>query len=707
MYYIAHRDEESNREQAIFEHLSGTACLAGEFAMVFNAEKQARFCAMLHDVGKYSAKFQNRIRGAKERVDHSTAGAKLAAQNKDTMSAICIAGHHGGLPDFGDRSNTVYDSTLYGRIKRREGVEIENYSAYKDEIEIPEIEIPFEIQKENDSSFFFTHMLFSCLVDADWLDTEAFYKGASRAVNYEPLEALFQKLSAYVEGWWETTSELNSKRCQILRAALEIGASAPGLFSFTAPTGAGKTVASVAFALSHLVENSQKRIIYVIPYVSILEQTKSVFEKIFGSDNVVAHYANIDFGDDETDPHRLAAENWDAPIILTTAVQFFESLFSNKPSQCRKLHNIANSTIIMDEAQMLPVPYLTPCTWAITQLVKNYRCSVVLCTATQPALDTLLKKYMPTEKVREICPDIDGMHVFFKRVKYEYAGRLSYETLSTSLNAREQVLFIVNSRKLAHTLFALLKTEGGFCLTTLMTPEHRRKTLDEIRERLKTGKLCRVVATSLVEAGVDVDFPAVYKELAGLDSIIQAAGRCNREGKRSPEESVVTIFESESKSPPIFDLNIAAAKSVMHNCKDIASAETVKEYFQLLYNTIIGEKRLDVKDIMKDINGGGMPFATVAGNFKLIENEQSTIYIPIGEGGELVRDLRENGPSRNLLRKLGQYAVNVYPDHFKELYYAGAIETISLNTAILSDIELYKANTGLVLKIDTGLADFI
>jgi len=707
MHYLAHRDEETNRKQSILAHLSGTASLAEGFAMAFDAAKHARFCAMLHDVGKYSDAFQRRIRGAKEHVDHSTAGALLAAQNGDSASAFCIAGHHGGLPNLGDRSDPSSEPSMHGRLKRKAGAEIKDYSAYADEVKLPENKIPTKILQHPDSAFFYTHMLFSCLVDADWLDTEAFYKDAPRIADYASPEALFDKLNTHIAGWWNTTNTLNQKRCQILRAALDSGADKPGLFSFTAPTGAGKTVASVAFALSHLVKNRQARVIYVIPYVSILEQTKSVFETIFGAENVVAHYANVDFGDDETDSRRLATENWDAPIILTTAVQFFESLFSNKPSQCRKLHNITNSTIIFDEAQMLPVPYLAPCTWAITQLVRHYHCSAVLCTATQPALDTLLDTYLPGESVRELCPDVGGMHRFFKRVRYERAGILSNDALAETLNTQAQVLCIVNSRRLAHELFALLDTVGSFCLTTLMTPEHRRKALAEIRDRLSKGLPCRVVATSLVEAGVDVDFPAVYRELAGLDSIIQAAGRCNREGKRTVRDSVVTIFESESAPPLIFKQTIAAAKLILRDFEDFTSAEAVSAYFRLLYHTLLGEQHLDDKDIMKDIYKGTMPFDSIAKRFRLIDNEQITVYIPLGGGKPLVDTLRADGLSRSLLRQLGQYAVNVYPNHFKELYAAGAVESLSPGAAILLDTKLYNIDFGLALQVETGQAYFI
>ena len=706
MNYIAHRNPENNQEQSLQEHADGVAELASDFIAGFGAREQGVFAGKLHDIGKISKGFQARIRGENITVDHSTAGAIVACEKGDIMSSICIAGHHGGLPDFGDRSDLPQSSTLCGKLKRKVGKDIEDYSSYEKELTIPPTKLSKEILSDSARAFFFTHFLFSCLVDADWLDTEAFFKQAERNLEYAPFAELFEKFESYVATWWDSEDEINKKRCEILRAALDAGTGEKGLFSLTAPTGSGKTAASIGFALPHLLANGMCRIIYVIPYVSILEQTQETFEKIFGAQNVVAHYANVDFGDDETDQRRLATENWDAPIILTTSVQFFESLLSNKPSHCRKLHNIANSVIIFDEAQMLPVDYLKPCTWAISQLVQHFGCSAVLCTATQPALNPIFAKYLQGHCVREICPDVHGMHDFFKRVKFERIGKISNEHLAMKLGEHAQVLCIVNSRKLAYTLFELLDKEDSFYLTTALTPKHRRTVLDEIRGRLDSGKPCRVVATSLIEAGVDVDFPTVFREFAGLDSMIQAAGRCNRNGERPLVESIVYIFEGEEKTPRIFSQNIAAAKNVFRDFQDIASPQSIKNYFELLYFTLRGDAKLDSKSIMEDVEGGTMPFESVAKQFKLIDSEQMTIYIPLDEGEELVRELRDKGPNRDLIRKLGQYSVSVYPEDFMDLYYAGAIEKVAVDAAILLDANLYKDKTGLVLKVTTGLTHF-
>ena len=702
MKYIAHRDAESEREQGMVEHLENTAELAAEFAHVFGARESAYFCGMLHDIGKYSDKFQRRIRGSNEQVDHATAGAKLACENNDVVSAVCIAGHHTGLPDLGTPMDSPKDATFGGRLKR----EVEDYSVYLQEIAVTKAAPLRKFMSDNEKTFFFTHMLYSCLVDADWLDTEDFFTPGKRTNEYDECDVLVSKLEQYISGWWSPQNEIDKRRCIILRNALDNGGEAPGMFSLTVPTGGGKTIASMAFALKHILANDMRRVIYVIPYVSILEQTQKVFEEAFGEQNVVAHYSNVEFGDD--DKRYLATENWDAPIILTTSVQFFESLFANKSSRCRKLHNIAKSVVIFDEAQMLPFNYLGPCVWAISQLAADYGCSAVLCTATQPSLDSILKKYLPDAPVSELCPDVKEMYEYFRRVRYENEGKCSNEELSERLGSEKAALCIVNGRKRAKELFGILDSKDSFYLTTTMTPINRRSVLYEIRKRLKAGLPCRVVATSLIEAGVDVDFPVVWREIAGLDSIIQAGGRCNREGKREFAESIVHIFEAEKPPPQIFAQNISATRSIMRDFEDISSPPAIAAYFQFLYYTLKGEKALDSKEILIDIHKGTMPFKSIANRFKIIENDQYTVYVPHDEASEkMIGELKENGPSRKLMRRLGQYAVNVYPDLYNDLYSTGAVEQFAKDAAILVDLKLYNEKTGLLLESAGGRDHFV
>lgn len=708
MDYIAHRVPETGREQSILDHLTGTAERASRYAAAFGAAELGHTCGMLHDIGKYSEKFQRRIRGSSEKTDHSTAGALEAMNLLNVPVAFCVAGHHGGLPDGGNkRAATSTDTTFFGKMKRTIGNDIEDYSAYKTEVLIHNAQWPTDLLPDNQSAFFFTRMLYSCLVDADYLNTEEFISGEKvERGGGECLAVLFDKLTLYISPWWDAKTELNIKRCEILRALIDGSETKSGLFTITVPTGGGKTVSSMAFALKHALKNGLKRVIYVIPYTSIIEQTQAEFEKIFGAENVVAHYANIDYSTDEnggiTDKRYLAAENWDAPIILTTTVQFFESLYANRSSRCRKLHNIVNSVIIFDEAQMLPVPYLKPCVSAISQLVKHYGCSAVLCTATQPALNRLFKDTLSEYEPQELCPDVPAMYAIFRRVCYKKAGRLTDTELAERLNKEKQVLCIVNNRKQAQAIFTLLDGEGNYHLSTTMYPAHRRQVLAEIRRRLLDGNPCRVVSTSLVEAGVDVDFPTVYRAFAGLDSMIQAGGRCNREGKGRLEESVVWLFETEQKAPQIMRQNISAAERVMRNYDDISAPEAVKAYFEFLLYTLKPESELDKKEIQSEINSGVMPFATVSERLHIIENTEFTIYIPLEDAGALVENLRKIGVSRNLMRKLGQYAVGVYPNHFKELVELGAAVKVTENAAVLLDMKLYNQKTGLSFGVNEG-----
>ena len=474
----------------------------------------------------------------------------------------------------------------------------------------------------------------------------------------------------------------------------------PGLFTMTVPTGGGKTVSSMAFAMHHAVRHEKKRIIYVIPYCSILEQTQGVFESIFGKEPIIAHYsgAEYDYPEENEDQRAFSAENWEAPVILTTAVQLFESLFSNKPGKNRKLHNISESVIVFDEAQMLPVPFLRPCIAGICELVKSYGCSVVLCTATQPAVDPLLKEFLPGFPVTELCPDPEKMYQDFRRVSFIDDGALSDEELIQQLWQRRQVLCVVNSRRQAQALYHVLEAEeGSFHLSTMMIPADRKRVLQKIRQRLRNGEICRVISTSLIEAGVDVDFPEVYRALAGLDSIIQAGGRCNREGKRTPEQSRVHVFRTEAKAPRMLEQNISAASRTLRQFSEIDSPEAIQSYFQFLLYSLKDIKQLDEKEIISCAEQ--MKFKTVSERFHIIDGAGYTIYVPVGDGEALAEELRRNGPSQTLLRQMGQYTVSVYQQYFEELCRTGALEQVSENAGILQDTGLYSSETGLPFEI--------
>lgn len=698
MKYLAHSPTSEKPEgQLLKEHLENVSELAARFCLPFDASEDGRLCGLYHDIGKYSQAFQRRLSGSTEKVDHSTAGAALLFGKRNVPAAMCIAGHHTGLLDMGTRHDL--DGTFMARINRAIKGEVDDFGAWVEEI--PAINETGSKVLPGLGNYFYIKMLFSALTDADWLDTEAYFKNTDICVNELDLSLLLEKLDVYISPWWKARTEINVRRCRILKAAIDHGNDAPGMFSMTVPTGGGKTVSSMAFALHHAVEHGLRRIIYVIPYCSILEQTRGVFETIFGAENITAHYSGAEYTHTENaqeDLRAYSAENWDAPIILTTAVQFFESLYSANPGKNRKLHNIAKSVIIFDEAQMLPVPFLRPCLAGIVQLTERFGCSAVLCTATQPAVEKVLRDFVPGLDMREICPEPEQMYQEFRRVSYQYDGDLSDEELADKLHMYPQVLCVVNSRKQAQKLYSRLSgTAGVFHLSTTMIPQDRKNALTTIRERLRMGQECRVISTSLIEAGVDVDFPVVYRALAGLDSIIQAGGRCNREGKRMRAESVVHIFQTGAQAPRMLEQNIAAAERTIRQYEEIDSLEAIHHYFQFLLYTLKDKKQLDEKEIVPSAEK--LLFTTVSKGFHLIDGADLTVYIPLGKGAVLVSQLRENGPSRKLLRELDQYAVGVYRKRFEELCNSGVVERISETAGILIDMSLYSEKIGLLFDL--------
>ncbi len=697
--YLAHSATEKRPEgQPLKEHLNNVACLTARFCKPFGAENDGRLCGLYHDIGKYSDKFQKRLNGSKEMVDHSSAGALLLFDKSNVPAAMCIAGHHAGLADLGTK--ICPDDTFMGRIKRVRDGEIENCEAWRTELPA---DIPSGyVSRPGVGLYFYIKMLFSALTDADWLDTEAYFEDRPVVIPEHDIKVLAGKLDAFVSRWDAPMTEINRRRSAILQAAVAHGEDDPGLFTMKVPTGGGKTVSSMAFALRHAIRHGLRRIIYVIPYCSILEQTQQVFENIFGKDAITAHYSGAEYEADENSENKqfFSVENWEAPIILTTAVQFFESLFSARPGKNRKLHNIARSVIVFDEAQMLPVPFLRPCLAAISQLVESFGCSGVLCTATQPDLEPIIKEFLPGRPLRELCPEPEKMYEAFRRVRYVNEGELSDEELTEQLKQLRQVLCVVNSRRQAQELYHALGTCGGnYHLSTTLTPYDRKRILREIRERLKDGQDCRVISTSLIEAGVDVDFPVVYRALAGLDSIIQSGGRCNREGSRSADESVVHIFRTTAKSPKMLEQNVCAASDTLEKYDQADSPEAIRSYFHFLYYTLKDQKQLDANNILADAKN--LKFETAAKHFRMIDGADYTIYIPVGEGERLIDELRNAGPSRRLLRELNLYGVNVYPELFDQFCESGSLELVkeTKNAGILRDPELYSPETGLRLEV--------
>ncbi len=512
-------------------------------------------------------------------------------------------------------------------------------------------------------------MIFSCLVDADFRDTEAFYARAQGSeVDRDwpalsaSLDGLIQRLGAYMARKQATAGDtlVNRLRREILSHMRGQSSRKPGLFTLTVPTGGGKTLASLAFALDHAKAHGLERIVYAIPFTSVVDQTAAIFREVLGDQFVLEHHSAIEEENNRErtgrDKLKLAMEDWAAPIVVTTNVQLFESLFAARPSRCRKLHNLARSVIVLDEAQTIPLAFLRPCAAALDELARNYGTTIVLCTATQPALDA--RHFAGDDLIglklegRELAPDPARLARELKRVRINRRGETGDDELMDALAAEDQGLIIVNSRAHALALFRKVRAaglDGAVHLTTRQYAAHRRTILAEIRHRLKDGRPCRLIATSLVEAGVDLDFPKLWRAEAGLDQITQAAGRCNREGNRSLEASIVTIFKARDNPPPreiaqlAGDFTRTAGK---HD--DLLSPEAMTDYFREVYWRK-GEG-LDARDIIGrfKISGGETNFAyrSAADDFRMINSGMAPVII--------ARD----PPARRALERLGSEGVH-------------------------------------------------
>lgn len=703
----------------------------------------------LHDIGKMSAAYQAYIaaprQAGRKGPDHSSAGAREAERlygpQLGRAIAFTIAGHHAGLPDFLDLDRRVREKTL------------ENYAGWEVEVGEPPAKAtlaPAGAHTPNAHAgfgeAFLIRMVFSCLVDADYLATEQFYEGVERAPLTD-LATLQARLTAHLDAMPREGSALDRLRTRIRDHAVERAELSPGLFTLTVPTGGGKTLTSLAFALAHARRHGLRRVIYVIPYTSIIEQTAAVFREALGTTtDVLEHHASFDWepergsveaADDEGTAGlaklRRAAENWDAPVVVTTAVQFFESLFAARPSRCRKLHNIAASVVVLDEAQTLPLRLLRPCMAALNELAANYQTSVVLCTATQPALracdgfaDTDRKPGEAPGKVgfaidgtRELAPDPANLFVALKRVEVvRRAGKTEDADIVARFAEQPRMLCIVNARRHARDLFDLLRacprTAGGARhLTTLMCPAHRRAVLADVRARLDAGLPVRLVATSLIEAGVDVDFPEVWRAVAGLDSIAQAAGRCNREARL--ERGRTVVFDPAEGAVP-HDLRplIECAESVFRDGLDPLSLEGVRRYFQEVYwrrgaeamdaATLDGAPWPILASLHERARRWEFMFETTARVFQVINEAQETVIVPYNGMAEavLARVRAMPRPTAADLRKLQQYAVAIPKRERDAWLAAGVLRPVNsaLGPALLrfDDRAHYRHDTGVDLR---------
>jgi len=705
-------------EHFLDEHLRGVAGLAADFAAEFDSSDWAQLAGLWHDLGKYRQAFQRYIKsasgydaeahleGAKGRVDHSTAGAIHACVELGVhgrILAYLIAGHHAGLPDW-----HTGGAALSMRLQQAHLLaETLSHSIPPDILRQDKPASPIRGGREGFALW--VRMLFSCLTDADFLDTERFMDGdkAEGRGNLPPLSdllALFDRYMADKMGGAEQTS-VNRVRAEVLRQSREKARETPGLFSLTVPTGGGKTLSGMAFALNHAIKHDKCRIIYVIPYTSIIDQTAKIFRDIFG-DAVVEHHSNLD-PDKESVKSRLATENWDAPIIVTTNVQFFESLFAARTSRCRKLHNIVNSVVVLDEAQLLPPEFLQPILNVMNLLTKYYGVTFVLSTATQPALNSREGfgwRFKGLDGVCEIMHDPDALYRDLERVSVrlpdDFHQPNTWKDIAHALQQHESVLCIVNSRADCRDLHRLMP-KGTIHLSALMCGAHRSHVIAEIKRKLENNEPVRVISTQLVEAGVDIDFPVVYRAMAGLDSIAQAAGRCNREGRL--DRGKVRVFVPPKQSPiGLLRKAEQAAVSVLsgYNGDPLARA-LFQPYFKQLYaRTDLDEHR--ISDLLKAGDELEVQFRSVAAKFNLVdESGYQPVFVPYGEESPaLLGKLKKDGPERWLMRKLQRYSVSLPQYQFKKMLERGDVREIWPGMFALSSAALYHEDLGILLNDD-------
>lgn len=723
MPYYAHSLEGKPPEewQPLEVHLRNVAEKAAEFAGVFRLADWGYTAGLWHDLGKYSEAFQHYLRNSTEasaetlpgRVDHATAGAQYAVEAFPLLGhllAYCIAGHHSGLLDGQAVGANQRDRLAKAVQPWRHGL-----------AELPRPATPVlpgfvrTALGDRDAFIpaFFTRMVFSCLVDADFLDTERFIQGAGRA----DARSGFPALGSLTESFFQSLevldrdaspTEVNCARRAVREACEKSAEQAPGFFSLTVPTGGGKTLSSMAFALRHAAAHGLRRVIYVAPFTSIIEQNAAVFRRHLGEAAVLEHHSNLD-PERETESGRLASENWDAPVIVTTAVQFYEALFACKTSRARRLHRLARSVVILDEAQTLPVSLLHPCLRALRELCDHYGATVVLCTATQPEIKRRPEFAIGLAGVREIAPDPQGLYERLRRVEVRPLGMMADAELAARLSAHPRALCIVNTTRHARALFVLLGAdEGHFHLSARMCPAHRKQTLDAIRDRLgQPDAVCRVVSTQVVEAGVDVDFPVVYRALAGLDSIAQAAGRCNRNGLlKGLGEAYVFQTEHRAANRYFEETANCAAQTMARHEDDPLALQAIARYFQLYY--LDQRTRWDQYDILGQFRLDGAPgsslpfdlgFATAAERFRLIDDTaQRAVIVPWGERGkELCAKLRAMPkPNRETIREAQRFTVNVRLAEWNRAVDRKDVRLLFDDLGVLESMDaFYDENTGL------------
>lgn len=720
MEYIAHQTEDKTRKQLLKHHLENTAELCRYFA-VEEFKQLAYICGLCHDIGKYSTGFQKRINGVNIRVQHSIGGANEVLKEKGDKNitswivAFCIAGHHTGIPDGGTDIDSVDDTTLLGRLKNKG-----DFSEYKKDItlgnimtneEFTSLAMPSCKSIEDIIEFyaFVTRYIYSCLTDADFIDTERFFKGHIRDGLKNDFEKCRNLLLEYMANFKQDTP-IRIARNNLLNEAVENVKKNAEIYLMNMPTGSGKTLCSIRVALEriNILKNTpkkKKRIIYVIPYTSIIEQTADTFENIFKGESILQHHSNFyekKSDDNETYAKeiakrlKLATENWDAEFIITTDVQFFESLYHYKSRFMRKIHNMADSIIIFDEIHTMPKNYLEPCIRGVGYITKYLNSEAVFMTATMPNFKEIFKEYIPFCNVEELVSD--RYNSVFKKCDYKYIGDISDEALIMKIEDYKSTLIVVNKRMKARALYAkfkeVYKNANIYHLSTYMTGYDRSNTIAEIRKKLMTDEKVIIISTSLIEAGVDIDCQMAYREISGIDSILQTGGRCNREGLR--KNCVVSVFSfNDEKMNNEIKIKANITKSLFNEYDDITSSECIREYYCRYYDEVSELQNQSIATFGNVKKPKYVPFRTYSENFKFINS--NTVSVIVGRdkfSQDKINDLKYG--SKSAVKSLSKYSANVYIYEFEKLLEAGVVNDYGTGAYVLTNPDYYDKEIGLI-----------
>ena len=690
----AHSANDEGEWHGLVEHLSRVAEMAGGFCEPFGSYDAGHYAGLWHDIGKFNPEFQRYLAGEhKNRLDHKGAGAKLALQHLEPL-ALLVQGHHGGLPAMRHCKGWVNEkdtnpATENAIVAARQA--------------IPQLDPQTPIKRPqwiNNKlrAEMWLRMVFSALVDADYLDTEKHFNRQQAALR-ETAPGIAELWERFQTAHREriksdADANVNGVRSDVYEACLVAAKQPPGIFRLAVPTGGGKTLSGMGFALRHAAIHGLNRVIVAVPFISITQQTAGEYRKFLGDAAVLEHHSSAEIDDpDEYDTEktwaRLASENWDAPIVVTTTVQLFDSLFSNRTSATRKLHNLAKSVIILDEAQALPPTLLEPILDGLRDLSENYGASVVLSTATQPAFQAI-KAFKDVTDV-DIVSSPERHFQSLKRVRYEWRTDppLSWDAVAATMRETPQALAIVNTKKDALALLDTLHDETPLHLSTLLCGRHRSAIIAEIHRRLEAGEPCRVVSTQVVEAGVDIDFPMVLRALGPMDSIIQAAGRCNRNGLL-PDKGRVIVFQPEAPTLPGGSYRAATGETVaMFNAdrSDLDDPDMVSEYFHRLYQSV-AETSTIAKEVQE--RREALDYPEVARRFKMIDDDTVSAIVTHKQAFEAadapdewqqildaVAALRGGSKdARRLLRQTQPWTVSLYRRQASESQRAGLLDEI-------------------------------